>query len=171
MGQKEFSINSQIILFKFILFCSLFLLEIKSLSQKGELFVDNSPINLTLSYKVKEVNKDRTRETNYHHAILIVNKDSSNTSTYKIQLKPRGVFRLKSSNCFFPPLKLKLNKSEIKETIFSGYKKIKLVLPCQKNKKYEQYLLLEYLAYKIYNLFTNFYFPCLLSSFCKLRLY
>jgi hypothetical protein len=127
-------------------------------SQVQKLFDSNAPIVLTLKYKRKEVNKDRTSKSSYHEAILKVGNDSLNATTYNIQLKTRGLFRLKSSNCSFPPLKLKLNKKEIKGTTFDGYRKLKLVLPCQKNQRYEQYILLEYLAYKIYNLLTDYSF-------------
>ena len=137
------------------------------LGQNGSLFSAETPIHLTLKYSLKEVSKDRTTKSNYHKAILKVENDSINAKTYNIQLKTRGIFRLKSTNCYFPPLKLKFKKDEIEGTAFAGYKKLKLVLPCQKKDKFGQYILLEYLAYKIYNLLTEYSFKVRLT---KLRL-
>lgn len=70
-------------------------------SQEGKLFDPNSSISLTLRYKVKDINRDRTLKDKYHNAVLIEGKDSLNASIFNVQLKTRGIFRLKSSNCFF----------------------------------------------------------------------
>ncbi len=156
MEQKKLSNKLNTLLLKVALISVFILGKSLSFGQERKLFDTNTPISLTIRYKVRDINRDRTPKNKYHDAILIEGKDSLNATIFNIQLKTRGIFRLKSSNCFFPPLKLKLSKNEIKGTIFSGYEKLKLVLPCQKNKRYEQYTLLEYLAYKIYNIITNY---------------
>jgi hypothetical protein len=167
MEQKKLLNNSANLIQRLILLFVFLIGKDLVFGQENKLFHTNSSISLTLRYKVKEINRDRTQNNKYHDAILIKGEDSLSAAVLNIQLKTRGIFRLKSSNCFFPPLKLKLHKKEAKGTIFSDYEKLKLVLPCQKNKRYEQYVLLEYLAYKIYNILTEYSFRVQLV---KLRL-
>lgn len=65
-----------------------------------------------------------------------------------LELKARGNFRRK--NCYFPPIKLKIKGSAAKGTIFEGFKKMKVVLPCLLQKRSNDDVLKEYLAYKLY---------------------
>jgi len=59
-------------------------------------------------------------------------------------------------NCDSPPLMLNFKKTDTENTIFEGLNKLKLVLPCKAGREaYEQYVLKEYLVYRLYNLFTE----------------
>jgi hypothetical protein len=53
--------------------------------------------------------------------------------------------------CDFVPIKVDFPKDGVKDTIFQGQKSLKLVVQCAGGGEYEQYVLREYLAYKIYN--------------------
>jgi hypothetical protein len=55
-------------------------------------------------------------------------------------------------------LKVHFDKEKTKGTEFRGNKSLKLVTYCQTNSKYEQYFIKEFLAYRIYNLITEFSF-------------
>lgn len=124
--------------------------------QKNNLFADNKPLNINLFYNAKVINKDRVEKAQYHSARLYLENDNGKVDSFNIRIKTRGLYRRKTSNCYFPPLKLNFRKSEIQNTVFMGNDKLKLVMPCRKNKQYQQYVLLEYLAYKIYNLITPY---------------
>lgn len=77
-------------------------------------------------------------------------------SIFNIKASTRGIFRKESSNCNFPPLKLDFRKNEVKNTIFEGQNRLKLVTHCRNgNIEFDQYLIQEYLAYKIYNILTE----------------
>jgi hypothetical protein len=69
----------------------------------------------------------------------------------QIQLEIRGHFR--HDHCSVPPVKL-IFKND-KTSILSSLKSLKLVSQCFLSKRYEDYLLKEYLIYKIYNLLTD----------------
>ncbi len=73
-----------------------------------------------------------------------------------IKLRARGNFR--REHCYFPPIKLKIKKKKAKGTLFEGNKELKLVLPCQLVKHSHDYVMKEYLAYKLYEVVTPFHF-------------
>ena len=150
--------NNYLILRHLIILISILLNYENIFSQESELFKSDEPLQMVLKYEVRELNKNRKEKSIYHNAILKVGMDSLNNKVYNIKIKTRGIYRLKSSNCYFPPLKIKFNEKDVNGTIFSPNEKLKLVLPCQKHKRYEQYVLLEYLAYKIYNILTDYSF-------------
>jgi hypothetical protein len=73
-----------------------------------------------------------------------------------IKIKVRGNFRKNPVNCDFPPLRLNFSRTTVMNTVFMGQDKVKLVTHCRSRKDlYEQNVLKEYLAYKLYNLFTE----------------
>ena len=55
-------------------------------------------------------------------------------------------------------MKVHFDKKAMKGTIFRGNKSLKLVTYCDSNSKYEQYIAKEFLAYRIYNLLTDYSF-------------
>ena len=75
-----------------------------------------------------------------------------------IEVKTRGIFRLKKSTCSFPPFRLVFPSEGTEGTIFYGQDKVKLVTHCRDRDDYEQNVLEEYLAYRIYNLLTDISF-------------
>jgi hypothetical protein len=54
-----------------------------------------------------------------------------------------------------PPLQLNFKKSQVKGTQFKKQDKLKLVAPCKKGPKSQQYVLREYLAYRIYEILSD----------------
>ena len=73
-----------------------------------------------------------------------------------VEISTRGVTRKRV--CDFPPLRLKFDKQAAKGTAFRGAGRLKLVTHCLDNRKYEQYPIKEYLAYRIYNQLTDMSF-------------
>lgn len=73
---------------------------------------------------------------------------------WNIKVAPRGKSRKKI--CEMPPLRLKFSKKDLKKQGFKNYNKLKLVTYCRDKKKYEYYVLREYLAYQLYNILTDF---------------
>lgn len=76
--------------------------------------------------------------------------DSTNVNE-PVDLVVRGHFR--RDYCFVPPLKLVFKKTATSR--MHPLKSIKLVSTCKMNRGYQQYLLKEYLIYKMYNLLTD----------------
>jgi hypothetical protein len=98
-------------------------------------------------------NRDETEE--FPALFKFSNADGTET-TLDIKLRVRGKFRRKRETCNFAPLRVNFKKSQVKGTVFAGQNTIKLVTDCQSSKKsYQQYLLKEYLTYKILNVLTD----------------
>jgi hypothetical protein len=97
------------------------------------------------------------REAEESHPAEIEYSDAEgNAVTLPLKISVRGGFRKDSINCDFPPLRLNFSNTIVLNTIFEGQDKIKLVTHCRsRNTKYEQNVLKEYLAYKLYNLFSD----------------
>ncbi|MEN8121994.1 MAG: hypothetical protein ABFS35_16715 [Bacteroidota bacterium] len=117
------------------------------------LFSEESVLNISIKCDFKEILNDRSEKSNYHDALMEFENEF-----YSIKLKTRGIFRRKKDNCAIPPLWVKFKTNEMVGSVFSGYKKIKLVTPCHNIGAYEQNILKEYLTYKIYNLLTDYSF-------------
>jgi hypothetical protein len=73
-----------------------------------------------------------------------------------VSIRIRGNFR--KEYCELPPLQLNFKKSQVKGTLFKGQDKLKLVAPCQHGLEAQQKLLLEYLAYRTYEILTDYSF-------------
>jgi len=82
--------------------------------------------------------------------------DLGNPNRIEMTVERRGITRQKV--CKFPPIKLRFEKDAVKGTTFRGEKSLKLVTHCNKGSIYEQYVTLEMLAYRMYNLITDFSF-------------
>ena len=120
------------------------------LGQSSSLFDSDEVLALNLRGDLKTVFKDRGDDSQYHVASLQYKTDL-NTIKIPIKIKTRGHFRKISSNCKYPPILLNFRKSTIpKKSIFEGQDKVKLVTPCQG----DNYVINEYLVYKLYNLIT-----------------
>jgi hypothetical protein len=79
-----------------------------------------------------------------------------NTETLDLTVERRGVTRQRI--CKIPPVKLRFEKGSAKGTTFRGQESLKMVTHCQTSSGYEQYYILEMLAYRMYNLLTDFSF-------------
>ncbi|HEX7063298.1 MAG TPA: hypothetical protein VF200_15100 [Woeseiaceae bacterium] len=73
-----------------------------------------------------------------------------------LELRARGHYRRQEDICDVPPVRLNFRKKQVEGTEFAGQDKLKLVTHCQnRREQYEQYVLREYLAYKIFNVLTE----------------
>ena len=133
-----------------LLFLVCFFLTSIAFSQSSNLFDGDKVLELTLRGDLKTVFKDRGDDPQYHIATLQYQADQ-NTINIPIKIKTRGHFRKIASNCQYPPILLNFAKSSTpKGSIFWGQDKLKLVTPCRG----DQYVIHEYLVYKLYNLIT-----------------
>jgi len=121
-----------------------------TLAQNPLLFDNDELLELTLSFDRKALMKDRDVESEYHDAIITYQQGGEEVQI-PLRIKTRGHFRKKSTNCKFPPIRLNFAKKDTPEnSIFYGQDKTKLVTPCRD----DEYVVCEYLVYKLYNLLT-----------------
>jgi hypothetical protein len=130
-------------------------------SQYGEvtaspLFRSDYPLALTLSMDLREVLWDNTEDREEHPARISYVSNNGDTVVVPLKVRTRGHFRRKPTNCDFPPLRLNFASEICANTVFEGQDKLKLVTHCRsRGSHYEQNVLDEYLAYRLYNLFTE----------------
>jgi hypothetical protein len=74
--------------------------------------------------------------------------------TLPVTLSSRGITRRREDICSFPPLRVEFTQKPGPSSIFKGQKHLKLVTHCQRPADYQQYLLLEYTAYRLYRALT-----------------
>jgi len=120
------------------------------LAKKG-LFESDDLISIKLTGNLNELMNDRSDKPKYHAITLSYVDEDSTVISIPLQAKTRGHFRKSMGNCSFPPLMLDFPKTNSEtQTIFSKQHKLKLVMPCRG----DEYVVREWLAYKLYNLIT-----------------
>lgn len=128
------------------------------------LFSSDEPLTLTLTADFSALKHDRRGKPPERPATLVWHREGADSVTLDVRLRTRGNFRLDPANCSFPPLRVDFKKAKAKGTVFEGQDKLKLVVPCRPNlTKYEQYVLREYLLYRVYATITDMSFKVRLA--------
>lgn len=116
-------------------------------------FNDTSIVNATIATDMGKLL--RQKKTGYQiQGTFITTLPDSTKINEPVLLVVRGHFR--KDNCYLPPLKInfKFQKSSALHSLGS----LKLVSTCKTSVTYDQYLLKEFLIYRIYNLLTDMSF-------------
>lgn len=116
------------------------------------LFRSSDPVTLTLTMNVRQIKKDRKEDAPWRAATISYKNLEGAAAEVPARVRTRGIWRMK--NCDIPPLRLDFAKDKVKQTLFSGQDRVKLVLPCHNNDRYEGLLLEEMQLYRVYQLFT-----------------
>jgi len=120
------------------------------------LFQSNELLELTIRFPHRKLIRDVGEEREYHDAMVFFTSGDSIPDSLNVRIRTRGHFRRDPMNCDFPPLLLNFKKNATYSTLFEGIDKVKLVIPCKAGRdSYEQYVLKEYLVYRLYNFFTE----------------
>ena len=115
----------------------------------------DTAINLYLTADWNEIVKNK-KEKAYHQAQILLVKGATDSIALPAQVKARGNIRLEI--CNYPPLKLKFKKSHLAKYNLSGLNEMDIVYPCKQGDLYEQFILKEYLAYKLWELVSPYAF-------------
>jgi len=124
-------------------------------SKPAKLFSTNDTLNVTLTGPWRDIVRKKRNENPYP-ATLEFTDELGNTMTLDMTAERRGLTRQRV--CDFPPIKLRFDKEKVKGTTFRGQKSLKMVTHCKNATRYEQYYILEMLAYQMYNLITEYSF-------------
>ena len=120
-----------------------------------EFFFLDEPINLTMEFNIKEFKKAR-RKTDYHPAKMTNHVRDSFQVSHDVRVRARGEFR--RERCTMPPYWINVRYSGIEAEEFRDFRKMKMVTRCKEAGPYADYVLKEYLLYRIYNLITDYSF-------------
>jgi len=119
-----------------------------------DLFENQEILSLKLQYANKQVKKETDKKNGIKTDLIY--RYNATWDTIPISLRARGNFR--RASCYFPPLKMYLEKDVAAKTMFEGHKQLKVVLPCLLQNRSNDDILKEYLAYKIYELISPIHF-------------
>ncbi len=118
------------------------------------LFEDHVPLAMTLMADFQALRNDRGQESEERPGRVFLGGLAGDAS-YPVQVRTRGRFRLNRHICDFPPLRLNFPTDSVSGSVLHGTDKVKMVTHCRDNNTYEQYVLEEYLAYRIYGILTE----------------
>jgi hypothetical protein len=118
-----------------------------------QFFNDTSVLDATIITNTTKLFKNN-RNGVEQPARFLVKLDDGTQADEPVQLSFRGHFR--HGYCYVPPLKI--NFKNKKNSMLSSLKSLKLVSQCKTLNMYDQYLLKEFIIYKIYNLLSPYSF-------------
>lgn len=122
------------------------------------LFASESALQVRITAPLTTLMRKRS-DTEYLDGTFSYIDESGAEKILSLKLRARGVYRRNRSTCTLPPIRLNFRKKQVTGTAFAGQDKLKLVTHCrQRSDAYEQYVLKEYLAYKIFNTITDYSF-------------
>ncbi len=120
------------------------------------LFEEVSTLKLAIEAPFSRLIIDRVGESTYHPGTVRYTDDTGREIMLPVEIRTRGKTRRRKETCAFPPMRLRFAEGDVSESIFAGQRAIKLVTHCRDTDSYDQLVLQEYLAYRIYNVLTEY---------------
>jgi hypothetical protein len=115
------------------------------------LFESDKILEITLSGSTKDLLNERGEDSKVYPIKLSYLHESGEEIAINAQAKTRGHFRKLRANCTYPPVLLLFSPGDsLAKTAFKEQVNLKLVMPC----KSDEYVVYEWLVYRIYNLIT-----------------
>jgi len=126
------------------------------------LFASEAVLQLRIEAPFGDLLRSAPRSTDGYDAKLTV--AGPNPETLAIKLSPRGISRRNTDACEFPPLRIEFKEKPGPESLFKGQKELKLATHCRNEYTYQDYGLLEFMAYRLYNVITPLSFRVRLAE-------
>jgi hypothetical protein len=120
------------------------------------LFSTSNTLDVTLTLPWQAIVVDEFFFQGTYPASVEFTDDLGKVNSLELTTERRGMTR--QVVCRYPPIKLRFHKEVVKDTVFHGQKSLKLATHCDTDAPFERYQVLEILAYKMYNLITDFSF-------------
>ena len=111
------------------------------------LFASDAPIQLRIQGPIATLVSNRSEVARQGTMV-------ADGVTYPVALSPRGITRRTNDICDFPPLRVTLTQPAPAGSLFQHQRRLKLVTHCKRPVDFQQKVLLEYAAYRLYNLMT-----------------
>ena len=123
------------------------------------LFGEQEPLTAELQFDGRELCRTTVRDGGCSDvpAVLAYTDVAGAAHRIDVQLQPRGKWRAETGHCTLPPLFVSFDGGATAGTVFEGLNVnvLPLTTHCRDSSSYEQFLLKEYLAYRIYNVLTE----------------
>ncbi len=136
--------------------------------QPDPLFANNDVMAFTLKAPFRKINAQRNKDKLYDGSLTFT--DQGQEISLPVKLQSRGNYRLERDICRYVPLRIHFQKKSVKDTLFDKQKKLKPVTLCQRPSVYKNYLIQEYLIYRMFNVLTDSSFKVKLAEVTYLEL-
>jgi hypothetical protein len=127
--------------------------------QPDPLFASSDPIHITIQAPLSTLVRNRSPDV-----VIQGTLTDPAGQPLPVNLSVRGITRRGTDVCQFPPLRVQFSAAPPPASLFAGQKKLKLVTHCRNDAAFQQYVLLEYSAYRMYNLLTPHSFRVRLAN-------
>lgn len=136
------------------------------LAQEPPLFASDEVLELSLSVDFDALCRpNEVEDCEYSPAKLFYEAADDERRSIPVEIRVRGGWRARKDHCEVPPLFVRFDEEGTAGTPFSGQELLPLTTHCKNlkirargtgpSRNYEQYVLREYLAYRLYNLVTD----------------
>lgn len=112
-------------------------------------------VKMELELDIPQLMANRRNEE-YQDVVVTFKDEEGNKQVWQAEARVRGRFRRRV--CYFPPVKVKFDKDDLKANNLKKHNELKLVTHCLDDKEGEQNLLREYLAYKLYEKISPYHY-------------
>jgi hypothetical protein len=112
------------------------------------LFADDQAVRITIKGPIKRLASSDDRSK------AVTATVTAGAETLPVRLSPRGITRLRKETCDFPPIRVDFTGAPPATSLFAGQRRLKLVTHCRSGDSFQQYPLLEYATYRLYNQLT-----------------
>ena len=139
---------------------SVALLAVPAIAPAQRLFRSTDPVEITFTTNLKAIVRERDSTKLNPYGAQMTYKDSAGKDVnVPVTLRARGHFRRQARNCFFPPIRWDAKKEAVNNTLFQGLTRMKITTNCRPGQDdYEQYILGEYAAYRVYAVISPLHF-------------
>jgi hypothetical protein len=124
---------------------------VDTIDTSADIFDEEGPMHLTLTLDIKKYQREKMKGE-YMPAHFLYQFNDTLQLEKNVRIKARGKFR--RNHCNLAPFWLNIRKADVMNQHLQETKRIKIVTHCNGSKAYEEYLLKEYLAYKIFNIIS-----------------
>jgi hypothetical protein len=131
---------------------------------QAPLFAAHERVVLTIRAPLATILEDRSQDSEEVPGTVLIHRPGAQAVPVPVQIRTRGRTRLQRGICQFPPLRLDFAEAAAAGSVFEGQDKLKLVTHCQDRSESVQHVLLEYLVYRTYELFTDLSFRVRLAT-------
>ena len=125
--------------------------QVDTIETSLDLFGETQPMHITLTLDLKKYQREKYKGE-YMPVHFLYQFNDSLFLEKNLRLKARGKFR--RNHCSLAPFWLDIQKVDLLNEDQQDINRIKIVTHCKGSKSYENYVLREYLCYKIYNIIS-----------------
>lgn len=126
-------------------------------AEPDPLFQSSDLLDITLSAPFRLIDRERDKDKEYQGSLSYTDA-SGQQVVLDVTLEVRGQWRLRKENCRYSQLWVDLRRRQTAGTIFENQNRLKLVVQCNRQSRYVNYLAKEQQLYQIFGELSEYNF-------------